>query len=377
MVRIAILLTVFSFAATGEPKAVFPPGVKPVGPYSPGILTGSYLYVSGQGARDAQGKLPDTFEAQVRQCLENVQSVVKAAGLTMEHVVLAQVYLADMKQYETMNRVYAQYFSKSLPARTTIGVTRMPTDTPVEISAVAVKDLKQKKPLEYPGRKMPVPVSPGVQVGKRVYLTGGLGRDLATGTVPKDAKQQVKGIMDSAEVVLKGAGLDLRHLIYVNIYVSPKMPMAALASAIEEYIPDETARTIVQTAALPFGVDLQIAGVASREFQRLGKCIGVEDTIYCSGRAGSIRQALESLKADLEANRLGLDHVVATNVYLDDIDEFSRMNAVYTNYFPKIKPARTTVQPWTKVAELSLPPATGASQPDNTPRAQVSVVAVR
>src|SRR6185503_15046227 len=109
-------------------------GPKPVGPYSPGIMAGDFLYVSGQGARDRDAKLPEAIEAQVRQTLDNVKGIVEASGLTLEHVVYTQVYLHQMANYETMDRVWREYFPKTPPARSVLGVHRMPTDTPFEIS---------------------------------------------------------------------------------------------------------------------------------------------------------------------------------------------------------------------------------------------------
>ena len=283
----------------------------------------------------------------------------------------------SIKQYELFNKIYSTYFPKNPPARSTIGVARMPTDTPFEVAVVAVRDLKRKKIVQYPGRTMPVPVSPAVFVGDRAFLTGGLGRDFNTGAIPKDPRAQIKIIMDSTDTVLRAAGLELRHLVYANIYVSPSMPMKALADAIEEYFPDEATKTIVQTTALPFGVHLQMSGVASRELKRYGNCNGIGNTLYCAARTGTIRQTLESLKRDLAAANASMDHVVASNVYVDSIDEFAEMNKVYATFFGKTAPTRTTVQPWKQVTELSLPPATGVATNDNTPRAQVSVVAVR
>jgi hypothetical protein len=110
--------------------------------------------------------------------------------------------------------------------------------------------------------------------------------------------------------------------------------------------------------------------------KRLGNCNSIRETVYCSGRAGTITQALTSVKRDLEANKLSLKNVVASNVYIDDIDQFTAMNKVYAGYFGTPYPTRTTIQPWKRVAELSLPPATGVP-PDDTPRAQVSVIAVQ
>lgn len=357
-------------------KPVFPPGVKTVGPYSPGLIAGGLVYVSGQGARDSGGRLAPTPEAQVRQTMENVKAVLQSAGVSMEHVVYAQTYLADIKHYDVLNRVWAEHFPKNPPARSTIAVTRMPTDTPFEVSAIAVRDLKEKKTVQYPGRKMPVPVSPVVIVNDRAFLTGSLGRVFESGEIPAEPRKQVKIAMESADVVLKAAGMELRHLVYANIYVSPDMPIRALAEAIEEYIPDETAKTIVQTAALPFGAQLEISGVAGRNMKRLGNCTAIGNTVYCSGHGGTLTQALESLKRDLQANKMSMSNVVASNVYLDSMDEFAAMNKAYATFFAKPYPTRTTVQPWKDSPELSLPPATGVP-PDGTPRAQVSVIVVR
>src|SRR6516164_5965106 len=71
-----------------EIRAIVPKvGVAPIGPYTPGVLAGDYLYVSGQGAKRPDGQMPADFEGQVKQTLENLKSVVEAAGLTMQHVV--------------------------------------------------------------------------------------------------------------------------------------------------------------------------------------------------------------------------------------------------------------------------------------------------
>ena len=62
--------------ARTEKRVIAPPGPKPVGPYSPGIVAGDFLYVSGQGARDRDGQLPAAVDAQVRQTLDNVKGIV-------------------------------------------------------------------------------------------------------------------------------------------------------------------------------------------------------------------------------------------------------------------------------------------------------------
>src|SRR5712671_7153833 len=91
----AILLACALLAAGLEKRVIFPPSAKPVGPYSPGIFAGEFLYVSGQGARAPNGQIPATFDEQARQSFENVKSIVETAGLTMEHVVYTHVYLEN------------------------------------------------------------------------------------------------------------------------------------------------------------------------------------------------------------------------------------------------------------------------------------------
>ena len=72
-------------------KAVFPPGAKTIGPYSPGIVAGDYLYVSGQGAKRADGTFPSDAAAQPRECLAKIKTIVDQAGFQMSGIVYAQV----------------------------------------------------------------------------------------------------------------------------------------------------------------------------------------------------------------------------------------------------------------------------------------------
>ncbi len=85
---------------------------KPVGPYSPAILTGDYLFLSGQGARDAAGTMPEGVEAQARQWLENVKAIVEAARLNLNHIVHLQLYLENISAFEEVDRIYADYFPR-------------------------------------------------------------------------------------------------------------------------------------------------------------------------------------------------------------------------------------------------------------------------
>jgi 2-iminobutanoate/2-iminopropanoate deaminase len=120
-------------------KKVIQPKDFPTGrPFSPGILVDGTLYVAGQTGSDIKtGKLPDDFEAEVKQALENVGAVLTAAGMGYGDVVAVQVYLTDMEQFPRMNAVYTTYFKEPRPARTTVGVARLGGTAHIEITVTA------------------------------------------------------------------------------------------------------------------------------------------------------------------------------------------------------------------------------------------------
>jgi 2-iminobutanoate/2-iminopropanoate deaminase len=109
-------------------------------PYSDGIVAGNTLYIAGQEGEDEKGNLkPGGIEAETRGALENLVKIVKAAGFELKDVVSVTVYLADLKEFEAMNKVYREFIPDPKPARATVQVVRLVNDARVEISAIAVK----------------------------------------------------------------------------------------------------------------------------------------------------------------------------------------------------------------------------------------------
>jgi len=118
-----------------------PDGAPPVGPYSPAVGVGGMLLLSGQLPLDANGELSATSaEGQADLVLRNMQSLLAAAGMDMDDVVKTTIFLTDMGDFATVNGVYARYFSKPFPARSTIQVAALPKGALVEIEAFAVAD---------------------------------------------------------------------------------------------------------------------------------------------------------------------------------------------------------------------------------------------
>ncbi len=323
------LLVVAALASYAEVRVLTPGNApKPVGPYSPGLVAGDYLYVSGQGAAGAQG-----IEAQTRLCLNNIKAILEAGGLGLDHVVYAQVYLADIGNYEGLNRVWREMFAQP-PARSAAGVARMPTDTPIEITVVAHR--KKKQPVTLTGVNTPVPISPGVFTSDRFYFSGILGRDSNTGQIPDALEAQTAMVTSRLDRVLKTAKVDKYSTAFVTVYHTPRMTLELASRALTNYFGDRIPpHAIVEVPSLPFGANISMTGIAARNRKdrtSKGDCSWIGNTGFCS------------LSENLE--NADLTNVVATNVYIDSIDEFSTMNARYAAAFAgKTLPTRTTLQP--------------------------------
>jgi len=111
----------------------------PIGPYSQAIALDNLLFTSGQIAIDPNtGDIIDgDAVAQTRQVLENLKAVLSAAGCTIDSVVKTTIYLKNMDDFTQVNEIYAKYFSDSLPARSTVEVSRLPKNVLVEIDCIA------------------------------------------------------------------------------------------------------------------------------------------------------------------------------------------------------------------------------------------------
>jgi len=111
---------------------------KPAGPYSPAVIAGDFVYVSGQGPSDpTTGRMvTDSVQAETRQVLLNLQAILEAAGTSLGNVVKCNVYLADRRDFAAMNEVYREFFPSEPPARTTVEA-HPPVEIRVEIDCVA------------------------------------------------------------------------------------------------------------------------------------------------------------------------------------------------------------------------------------------------
>jgi len=399
----AALLLSSTLVAQERVRAVTPPQTAaPNRFYSPGVDAGDYLYISGQGPRKPDGSLPADFHDQARQVLDNLQAIVKSAGLSMDHVVYIQVYLEDMTEYAELKKTLSEYFGKSQPAQSVLGVARTP-DSSIAINAVAVRSLEGKKPVYPPNYRSDDLAPPGMLTHDRLFVSSMAGADPATGNVPSDPAAQVDLALDRVETVVKAAGLELKNMVFVNPYLTTDMPMRVMN---EHYarrfeFGNTPARATIEVSSLPGGARIEYTGVAVRDLTQrksvrpknmppsptASPCVFAGDTLYCSAKDGFIpgphggvyatstqhqlRQTMRNQLDNLEEAGMTFDQVVSTTVYLDDLSDLSLFDEVYAQYFGPVPPARTTVQ---QIA----PTERKADKEDHFPGLeQVSLIAVR
>jgi 2-iminobutanoate/2-iminopropanoate deaminase len=121
-------------SSDGAPKAI--------GPYSQAIKAGGLVFLSGQLGLDPAGKTELSsldVEAQTHRAMDNLAAVLGAAGLSMKDIVATTLYVADLKDFEAVNRAYGSYFPSSAPARSTVQVAGLPRGAKIEISAIAAR----------------------------------------------------------------------------------------------------------------------------------------------------------------------------------------------------------------------------------------------
>ncbi len=342
---------------------------------SPGVDTGDYVYISGQGPRRADGTIPSAPNAQFRQALDNIKAVVEAGGMTLDNVVYVQVYLTDMDSYSEMNRVFAEYFPKTPPARAVLGVYGLP-DPPVQINAVAVRNLDGRKAIHPPNFPTADFASPGILTHDRLFISSMAGIDPATGKVPDDPAAQVDLALDGMQAVVKAAGLEMSHVVFVNPYLMSAIPSRVMNERYAKRFEfgNTPGRATIEVSSLPGGAHIEYTGIAVRDLQQrtavrpknmppsptASPCMFAGDTLYCSAKSGFIpgphggvyaattphqlRQTMRNLLDNLEEAGMDFSQVVATNVYLDDLADLPAFDQVYGQYFGPIMPASTTVQ---------------------------------
>jgi 2-iminobutanoate/2-iminopropanoate deaminase len=358
-------------------KFIYPTQFKAGLPYTPGVLAGKTLYIAGQIDKEPlTGKQPQGIAEQTRLAMNNVGHVLRAAGMDYGNVVTCHVQLADMRQYAEMNKVYGSFFGpEHYPARTTLEFPGLPGGANIEISCIAYADKSKIAAVVPPPGTIPAamgPYRPGVWAGDTLYVSGNGGRKPKTDELDESIEGQTKQTMENIGQILAAAGLTQTDTVFANVYYldpgGKNQTYAKLNSVYKEFFPLGLApsRASYQVSKLPGTISVEMTYIATRDTAHSGRVIpaynrqnqtssrgGVLDgnTLYTSGRSApgatmdqQMRASLETIRDILKLAGMDMEHVVDAHVYLKDIGQMDLMNTVFTEYFPKNPPVRTTVQ---------------------------------
>jgi len=362
--------------AAQERKVVNPKNFKPHGrPYSSSILAGDTLYISGQGSRDTDGKMPEGFEAQVRQSLQNIRDILQGGSMDFENAVWMKVYLTDLSSYAVMNKVYWETIGKNPPARTVLGVADLPAGNKVEINCIAVTDARSKKAIWPPGwRRGSNTDPPAILVKDVLYLSAQGGREPRSGKHPEGLSAQVKQALENVGEVLKAAGMSYRNVVWVNPYMDNFKQYEEMNQVYASFFEfgNTPGRGTIEVTQLPDQNHIVLsciagADLATRKAVRprnmspsptASPGILYGDTLYLSAKSGFIpgqgivtpdlelqlRQTMRNLLDGLEEAGMDFSDVVSSTVYLKDMKDYDKMNDLYRTFFKDVFPARTTLQ---------------------------------
>lgn len=229
-------------------SSIYPEGQEPSPDdvFTPAVLVGDLLFLSGQGSRHyLTREFPEgEFEDHVRQTLDNLGAVLKAAGMDFSNVVKSNVYLTDFGLFQRMNQAYVSYFPENPPARTTVGVKALPGDPPIEITFIAARKGKE---VVTPEGVEPRPLfSTAVRFQHLLFPSGKAGT--AEGGVPG----QTREIMDALGEVLEAAGLGYEAVVEGKVYLTDPTHTAEMRHVYDSYFGGSVpALTVVGVAALP------------------------------------------------------------------------------------------------------------------------------
>jgi 2-iminobutanoate/2-iminopropanoate deaminase len=247
MLRVLLLFGCvgLAFGQSLDLKALAPTsGPKPVGPYSPGISAGDFVFVSGQGVGDGSGKRPTDTRAQAIQCMNNVRSILRLGQLDLANVFSLQIYLTDKAQEPIMEQVLKDMFSGKIPPRSTLFVPKLPVETPLEITAYAHR-ARQAGELETPSMER----APGCKALKQ-FIQCGL--EVAWGGA--DVEQQTAAILGALDARLRMLGSSLTKAVATNVYLSDIAEFPKMNSAYASFfLLRPPSRTTVQPFSLPRG----------------------------------------------------------------------------------------------------------------------------
>ncbi len=350
-------------------QTIAPPGAAISGiPYSPAVRAGDLLHIAGTMGTDSAGNLVNGgIEAQTKKALENIGTILKASGMAYKDVVAVNVYLADARDFDAMNKIYRDVFTANPPVRATTQGDLMLRDGLIEISAIAARPELPRRYIQPQGwATNPLPYSKGIVVGDFIFLAGLTSQNPQTATALEgDAKVQTKQILDNARTIVETAGFKMSDLVWSRVWLTDARDFQAMNDVYRTYFSDVPPTRATSRAGLtstPYKVEIMLWGMKG-EKQRLGAVPGTTPTsqaikvgnyIFVSGITGGSAQTRGDIKAQaggllatiqglLKAGGLDFPNVVEAQVWISDSRNFAAMNEAYTQVIKGTVPTRVTV----------------------------------
>jgi reactive intermediate/imine deaminase len=241
--------------------------IKSPNPYSYGIKSGDWLFLSGLVSRNGkdnsvvEGDLP----TQTKTVLDNAGQILKAAGMSFDNVVSSRVFITDGTKFQEMNKVYQTYFPKDPPARATVIAPLMGPQYQVEITLTASRLPKQAVTTPAadgsPGKPNPN-LSSAIKVGNRLYVSGILGNNA---TNKGNTEAQTIELLARVGRTLNAAGFDWSHVVDGIVYITDVKNFDAMNRGYRTiFTKDFPARATVRTGLVAADGLVEIMFVAAK-----------------------------------------------------------------------------------------------------------------
>jgi 2-iminobutanoate/2-iminopropanoate deaminase len=363
-----------------------PQGAPASPPFSPAVVAGDFVYVSGALPTDASGKVvPGDIRAQTARVLDILAARLEAGGSRMEQVAAVTVYLKNAADFAAMNEVYAKYWPKDPPTRTTVVANLVVPEALIEVSMVALRAGVERQVVQPEGwLRSPNPYSYGIRTKNTLFLSGLVsrsGKDNAV--VPGDMKAQTQTVLQNAREILRAAGMTLADVVSSRVYITDTALFQDMNASYRDGFPNvPPARATVRCALMSKDYLVEITMLAVKDSSRkavvpsapaapprttgapagtvvgpvLSSAIGVGDRLFLSGMLGSnannkddavaqTRETLGRIARTLTDAGFTWSDVVDAVVYLPRLEDFAGMNGAYREPFGTgALPARATIQ---------------------------------
>ncbi len=369
---LALLFLGLALPAHAERRVIAPPGSELGLPFSPGILSDDFLFLSGAiGNQPGTTTVEGDVAAQVKQTMKNLGAVLEAAGLDFSRVVASHVYLSDARHFQTMNEVYGSYFADDKPpTRTTIEADIAIPGAETEIGMIAARKHVELEWIVPEGWNTSASYAWGVRAGDTLFVSGMVSADPeGGGLVTGDFKKQAKQTLSNIDGVLTAAGMNAGNVVTCGVYLPDARNYGAMNEVYGGYFNKEPpARATVRARLANPALSIEITCVAVRGERKvvlpsgtqpssrpLSAAIQVGERLFLSGMVGrkdgkyphgidaQTRVVFDRLKATLAAAGMDWSHVESATVFLTDIRHYQAMNAVYREVVESPPPARATV----------------------------------